>query len=78
MIIFNLKDFDLMINTLNTTVWTATFRSQGSNATKQYQGLGDEVIDFSIDFIRLSCVYCIVVYHVQNDLNDSRHKTLIF
>jgi len=34
---------DLIINTLNTTVLTATFRSQGSDATKQCQQLGDEV-----------------------------------
>ena len=34
---------DLIINTLNTTVLTATFRSQGSDASKQCQRLGDEV-----------------------------------
>ena len=43
----HLKDLrkmdDLIINTLNTTVLTATFRSQGSDATKQCQQLGDEV-----------------------------------
>jgi hypothetical protein len=34
---------DLIINTLNTTVLTETFRSQGSDATKKCQQLGDEV-----------------------------------
>jgi hypothetical protein len=42
---------DLIINTLNTTVLTATFRSQGSDATKQCQQLGDEVFkDFFLNF----------------------------
>lgn len=44
----HLKDLrkldDLIINTLNTTVLTATFRSQGSDASKQCQKLGDEVL----------------------------------
>ena len=43
----HLKDLrkvdDLIINTLNTTVLTATFRSQGSDASKQCQQLGDQV-----------------------------------
>lgn len=38
------KQDDLIINTLNTTVLTATFRSQGSDATKQCQQLGDQVL----------------------------------
>ena len=37
---------DLIIQTLNTTVLTATFRSQGSDASKQCQKLGDEVFLF--------------------------------
>jgi len=41
---------DLIINTLNTTVLTATFRSQGSDATKQCQQLGDQVFVFSFVF----------------------------
>lgn len=52
----HLKDLrkldDLIINTLNTTVLTATFRSQGSDAAKQCQKLGDEV--FFIDFTYFS------------------------
>jgi hypothetical protein len=60
----HLKDLrkldDLIINTLNTTVLTATFRSQGSDASKQCQKLGDEVMNdlhlfhFSILLIRFS------------------------
>lgn len=42
---------DLIINTLNTTVLTATFRSQGSDATKQCQKLGDEVFLLNFLFI---------------------------
>ena len=38
------KQDDLIINTLNTTVLTATFRSQGSDATKKCQQLGDQVL----------------------------------
>lgn len=37
------KSDDLIINTLNTTVLTATFRSQGSDASKQCQQLADQV-----------------------------------
>jgi hypothetical protein len=65
----HLKDLrkmdDLIINTLNTTVLTATFRSQGSDATKQCQQLGDEV--FKDFFLILKLVFrllhdqCIVV-----------------
>ncbi len=43
----HLKDLrkldDLIIQTLNTTVLTATFRSQGSDASKKCQELGDQV-----------------------------------
>ena len=38
---------DLIINTLNTTVLTSTFRAQGSDASKQCQQLGDQVFHFS-------------------------------
>lgn len=34
---------DLIINTLNTTVLTSTFRAQGSDAGKQCQQLASEV-----------------------------------
>jgi hypothetical protein len=55
----HLKDLrkldDLIINTLNTTVLTATFRSQGSDATKQCQQLGDEV--FKMLFLSLILVF---------------------
>jgi len=56
----HLKDLrkldDLIINTLNTTVLTATFRSQGSDASKQCQQLGDEVfkryyLNFKISYL---------------------------
>jgi hypothetical protein len=35
---------DLIVNTLNTTVLTSTFRSQGSDANKQCQQLADQVL----------------------------------
>ncbi len=44
---------DLIIQTLNTTVLTATFRSQGSDASKQCQQLGDQV------FLSISLNYSI-------------------
>ena len=40
------KSDDLIVNTLNTTVLTATFRSQGFDASKQCQQLADEVTLF--------------------------------
>ncbi len=43
---------DLIINTLNTTVLTATFRSQGSDATKKCQQLGDEVFLLIFSFLK--------------------------
>ena len=37
---------DLIINTLNTTVLTDTFRSKGLDTKKQCQQLGDQVFFF--------------------------------
>jgi hypothetical protein len=54
---------DLIIETLNTTVLTATFRSQGSDASKQCQQLGDQVfllisLISSIENSYLDCFTC--------------------
>ena len=51
----HLKDLrrmdDLIMNTLNTTVLTTTFRSRGADTTKQCQQLGDEVRQSLLSFI---------------------------
>ncbi|CAF2330773.1 unnamed protein product [Rotaria sp. Silwood2] len=80
----HLKDLrkldDLIINTLNTTVLTATFRSQGSDAAKQCQKLGDEIASRATYRNELisSCISRTNDLIAQNDSNDARRKTLIF
>ena len=53
----HLKDLrrmdDLIMNTLNTTVLTTTFRSRGADTSKQCQQLGDEVRHSLPSLIRL-------------------------
>ncbi|CAF3321833.1 unnamed protein product [Rotaria sp. Silwood1] len=80
----HLKDLrkldDLIINTLNTTVLTATFRSQGSDAAKQCQKLGDEIASRATYRSELisSCLSRTNDLIVENDSNDSHRKALIF
>ncbi|CAF2057114.1 unnamed protein product [Rotaria magnacalcarata] len=71
---------DLIMNTLNTTVLTATFRSQGSDATKQCQKLGDEIASRATYRNELisACISRTNDSLSQNDLNENRRKALIF
>ncbi|CAF0881739.1 unnamed protein product [Adineta steineri] len=80
----HLKDLrkldDLIINTLNTTVLTATFRSQGSDAAKQCQQLGDQIAsrtNYRSELIS-SCLSHTNDLMAQNETNDNRRKALIF
>ncbi|CAF1078665.1 unnamed protein product [Adineta ricciae] len=80
----HLKDLrkldDLIINTLNTTVLTATFRSQGSDATKQCQQLGDEIATRTAYRNELisSCLSRTSDLMAQSDISEAQRKALIF
>ena len=57
---------DLIINTLNTTVLTSTFRAQGSDASKQCQQLGAEVVLFHESFVSTE----FYLDHLTNELSS--------
>ncbi|CAF3822770.1 unnamed protein product [Rotaria sp. Silwood1] len=71
---------DLIIKTRKTTVLTATFRSRGSDATKQCQQLGDQIsarASYRNELIS-ACLSRTNDLMSQSDLSESRRKTLIF